>query len=225
MKLKAHYKKFKTILSESKDILLMVSVSAGILFGAYMWWINHAHQAELQQIQNENEIIQRQANNFVAMALSETFISKLDSIIERKVSKQLDTLTKYQEIGFNQAADFYMLQSLRTDTIITEQTFQNKQDIKLQLEISKIKRQLAVIGGDTDYLRQSAYTDSLQNELDRLKSQQEAFRILQNMREYHLDEIQQIKKKYAPEYPTTIKRNSRKGLNMKTKVRPFQPPL
>lgn len=217
------YSKFKSVISESKDVLLALSISAGVIFSAYMFLKNQSHQAELYRIQSENEIVQKQANNFVAMALSETFISKLDSIIQIKVSMQLDTLIDLQEEIFEQASEFYMLSATRYDTLRIEQDYQHQQHVKLQLQISTIKRHLIAIQGDTGYLKDSSYTDSLQNELDRLKFEKQAQRILKDMEYYHKQTIEQIKKKGLTKKGVKVKRISKKPFQ--TQQRLFNAPL
>lgn len=214
MKLRPSYKKFKTVISESRDILLALSISAGILFSTYMFWQNQSHEAELNRIKNENEIVQQQANNFVSLALSDIFIGKLDSLIDLKVSKQLDTILELQENTFEQAADFYWLAATRHDTLRAEQHYQQSQHIKLQAQLMRLQRQISQIQGATDYLKDTAYSDSLQNELDRLKFEKQSQRFLRDMEQYHKETINLIKKKVRVRTPTKVSRISK---------RPFKP--
>lgn len=180
------YKRIKYVVTESKDLVLAIAAICTALFGAYAWYSNQAHKAELARIEQEKEIVEKQAGLFVEYALSDKFVGKIDSLIDTRISNQLDTIRYLQEQSFEHAANFYYLSAIRSDTIIVSQQLIKQNILRIESEIRQIKR-------NTDYTKESAYTDSLQNELARLKAEQETQRILRQLEYNHKKIINEIR--------------------------------
>lgn len=205
---------FKAKLTEFKELLLALGGIVLLLVAAMFW-------AQDVVLNREREILERNAELYSDLFL-EKIIEKIDPLTADEFAETMQTFAERQDDIFSQAADFYLRNAMRQDTMLIDLEAIISANYNLKQAIGENKLRLDKIQGVTALSLQEqraiAYTDSLQSVLTRLQNEQHTINLLRQMEQMHKKTIKEIKKKPPPE--TVVKsRQTKRSLRLKTTKR------
>ena len=185
MTIKELTQKFK----DSKELLVTAGGVIAVIIGGYFWFQDTLYERELAIIEKHSELLSDQ--------LIEKITEKINPVSTEDFNRVLDTViqNQYAHAYANEAMHLRTLRRVDTTLILLEE--RELFDAQLELRIEAIQSTLDSIRGISVATREEqaeqAFTDSLQNELMRIKMEKLYRDRMRQSEEQHKEELRKIR--------------------------------
>lgn len=188
---KSQITRAKNYVLEFKELLIAIGAVITIVVLGMFW-------AQDVILNREREILERNAEQYSDL-LIEKIVEKIHPLTADEFAEAFEEITESQEVIITLTTDFYLRNALRHDTLSLDIEAIQRENARILEALKKNELRLNRIEGiatlSAEEQRAAAYTDSLQNALLQLQTQQQTQNILRQMENFHKKEIDEMRRK------------------------------